>query len=377
MMAMTRPACALGALLLFPVLLQGQAATTTSIAPAASDTSPKITFGGFVDGYYAFDFNRPVNFDRAYTTQPARHNEFNVNLAFVEAKIDGPGYRGRLALQTGTSVQSNYAGEPRNGSVSGPDLSRLIQEAFVGVKVADHVWLDGGIFLSHIGMESFISRDNPMYTRSLVADYSPYYESGARLTWQPSPALTAMLLVVNGWQVISETNAAKSVGVHVDYAPTPRMTYTWFNYLGDEAPDSAARHQYRFYNGIGLKGSVASALQVMAEADYGWQGHAADTGTSSWYGAMLTGRYQATPLAALIARAERYDDRDQAIVSTGTPYGLRANGLSLGVDVAPQPHVIWRTELRGLRGDHAVFPKGSGTASASDTFVVTSLGLTF
>jgi hypothetical protein len=107
MMAMTRPACALGALLLFPVLLQGQAATTTSIAPAASDTSPKITFGGFVDGYYAFDFNRPVNFDRAYTTQPARHNEFNVNLAFVEAKIDGPGYRGRLALQTGTSVQSN------------------------------------------------------------------------------------------------------------------------------------------------------------------------------------------------------------------------------------------------------------------------------
>ena len=354
---------------------QAQAAVPTAAAP--TDTIPKITFGGFIDGYYAFDFNRPATFDRAYTTQPARHNEFNVNLAFIEAKVDAPGYRGRLALQTGTSVQSNYAGEPRNGSVSGPNLSRLIQEAFVGVKVADNLWVDGGVFLSHIGMESFISRDNPMYTRSLVADYSPYYESGARLTWQPSPTLTAIAVVVNGWQNISETNAAKSVGVHLDYALTPSITYTYFNYFGDEAPDSAASHEYRFYNGLGLKGSITSALQVMAEADYGRQGHARDTSTSAWYGGMLTGRYQATPLAALIARIERYDDRDQTIIPTGSAFGLRANGLSLGIDVAPQPHVTWRTELRGLRGDNAVFPKGVAGSSTGDTFIVTSLGLTF
>jgi hypothetical protein len=363
-------------------LAQAQAQAGVPAVPSATpatalDTTPKITFGGFIDGYYAFDFNRPASFDRAYTTQPARHNEFNVNLAFVEAKVDAPSYRGRLALQTGTSVQSNYAGEPRNGSISGPDLSRFIQEAFVGVKLADNLWVDGGIFLSHIGMESFISRDNPMYTRSLVADYSPYYESGARLTWQPTSTVTAMLVVVNGWQIISETNSAKSVGVHVDYAPTTSSTFTWFNYFGDEAPDSATRHQYRFYNGVGIKSSLTSQFVVMAEADYGTQVHATDDGHSSWYGGMLTGRYQATPLAAIVARVERYDDRDQVIIATGTPSGLRANGLSLGVDVAPQPRVTWRTELRGLRGDNAVFPKRSGSVSTSDAFVVTSLGLTF
>ena len=31
-----------------------------------------------------------VDFDRAFTTQPARHNEFNVNLAYVDAKLDAP-----------------------------------------------------------------------------------------------------------------------------------------------------------------------------------------------------------------------------------------------------------------------------------------------
>ena len=346
-------------------------------APTARDTTPKIAFGGFVDGYYAFDFNRPSSFDRAFTTQPARHNEFNINLAFVEAVLTAPRVRGRLALQTGTSVQSNYAGEPRNGSVSGPDLSRLIQEAFAGVKIADNVWVDGGIFLSHIGMESFISRDNPMYTRSLVADYSPYYESGARLAWQATPKLAAIFHVVNGWQNISETNSAKSGGVRIDYAASAATTFSYFNYLGDEGVDSATHSQIRFYNGIGVKSSVTTQFLLYAEADYGTQQRASGSGIANWYGGMLTGRYQATPTAAIVGRVERYADKGQVILVTGVADGFRANGASIGVDVVPQSRVLWRTELRGFQGEKAVFPKRTGGPSKSDAFVVTSLGLTF
>ena len=364
---------ALAALCVYPMLSTAQSAAAT----AAPDTTPKITFGGFVDGYYAFDFNRPARLDRSFTTQPARHNEFNVNLAYVEARLDAPRARGRLAFQTGTSVQSNYAAEPRNGSVSGPDLSRLIQEAFVGTKLADNLWVDGGIFLSHIGMEGFISRDNPMYTRSLVADYSPYYESGVRLAWQPLPSLTAIFHVVNGWQNISETNAAKSVGVRLDYLRSATSTFSYFNYLGDEAADTAKHSRIRFYNGVGLKTNVTSDFQVLAEADYGVQGHASGSGRSSWYGGMLTGRYQVTPRTAVVGRIERYDDKDQVILVTGVSDGFRANGASIGADVAPQPRVLWRTELRGFQGGAAVFPKGAGGPSRSDAFVVTSMGLTF
>src|SRR5512144_1184310 len=106
---------------------------------AAVDTTPRVTLGAFVDAYYAWDVGRPPSFDRSFaggalfTTQPARHDEFNVNLAFVEAKVDAPRHRGRLALQAGTSVQANYWGEPTNGQVSGPSLARVIQEATAGV----------------------------------------------------------------------------------------------------------------------------------------------------------------------------------------------------------------------------------------------------
>ena len=77
-------------------------AGTDSVAKAAPDTAVTVSFGGFVDGYYAYDFGRPKNIDRVFTTQAVRHNEFNVNLAYVEAKLSGARVRGRLALQAGT-----------------------------------------------------------------------------------------------------------------------------------------------------------------------------------------------------------------------------------------------------------------------------------
>ena len=105
--------------------------------------------------------------------------------------------------------------------------------------------------------------------------------------------------------ISSETNSAKSAGARVDYSPSTTTTFSYFNYLGDEAPDSAAHRQLRSYNGVGIKSALSSQFLVMAEVDYGTQGHASGSGTSTWYGGMLTGRYQATPTAAIVGRVER------------------------------------------------------------------------
>ena len=75
----------------------------------AQSVAEGVRVAAFVDVYGAWDFSRPPSIDRAYTTQPARHAELNVNLAHVELRLDREAVRGRLALQAGTSVQSNYA----------------------------------------------------------------------------------------------------------------------------------------------------------------------------------------------------------------------------------------------------------------------------
>ena len=152
--AVTRSAPSIALLILVAKITGAQTGPAPSVSSDSSskaslDTAVTVSYGGFVDTYYAYDFGRPKNIDRAFTTQAARHNEFNVNLAYVEAKVSGPRVRGRLALQAGTSVQSNYSGEPRIGTLSGPDLSRFIQEAVAGYAITPSLWIDGGIFVPY------------------------------------------------------------------------------------------------------------------------------------------------------------------------------------------------------------------------------------
>jgi len=357
-----------------PAPLRAQAVTT--------DTSRSLVVGAFVDAAYAFDANRPATRDRAFTTQPARHNEFNVNLAFVEATVARRRVRGRLAVQAGTSVQANYAAEPRQGAVSGDALSRMLQEAYAGYQFTPTLWVDVGVFYSHIGMETWVSRDNPTYTRSFVADFSPYYSTGVRATWQLSPSVTARVDVVNGWQNISENNDDKSLGLRVDVAANSTTTVSWYAYAGNEP---GAR--LRLFNGVGVLSRLSDRAEVLAQVDVGRQ-HVHDSLTaarqsSGWYGATLIGRYWVRPSLAVVARAERFADGDQIVVRTGGPLPFRANSVSIGIDVRPEARVLWRTEARGYAADATVFPKGvpgggpTPALSRRSGVLVTSLALTF
>jgi hypothetical protein len=352
-------------------------ATSDSAASHSSpDTAVTISFGGFVDSYYAYDFGRPTNFDRPFTTQAVRHDEFNVNLAYVEAKVSGPRVRGRLALQAGTSVQSNYGGEPAIGTVSGPSLSRFIQEAVAGYQITPSLWVDGGIFLSHIGMENWASRDNLTYTRSLSFDFTPAYESGVKLTWQATPRLSALLTVVNGWQNISENNHDKAVGARLDYARSSSTTFSYYNFVGNEASSS----RLRVFNGVGFRSGLTSAFTLQGNFDYGRQQQAV-SGSDSWWSANLIGKLQVTPVVGISGRAERYQDPHQVLVVTASPDGFQATMASLGLDVSPlgNTRVLWRSELRGTWAGDSIFPDRSASTgvSESNTLLVTSLALTF
>jgi hypothetical protein len=348
------------------------------------DTSRHVAWGAFVDTYYAFDFGRPAGFDRVFTTQAARHDEFNINLAYVAGSLTSERVRGRLALQAGTSVQSNYASEPAIGVVSGAPLSRHIQEATAGAPLAPSLWIDGGVYFSYIGLESWISRDNPTYTRSLVAEYTPYYLSGVHLTWQPrigtvrrphapqqvgTSPLTVQLHVMNGWQNVSENNHGKAMGVRIDWQVSPAVTLGYGNFVGNERPQGTTSAT-RVFNQVMVKASLDHTT-LQGQADYGREAG------RDWYGMVAVGRETLTPAVALAARLERYSDPHQLIVVTGTPAGLTASGASLGLDIGGADGLLWHTEVRGLHSTALLFPShGVANASRDNLLVVTSLALT-
>jgi hypothetical protein len=328
---------------------------------------PELRWGLFLDSYYAFDGNRPTNRERLYTTLPAKHNEFAINLAHVEGVLSADRVRGRLALQAGTSVAANYSTEYRDTTKTGghpADLLQHLQEATAGYRLAEGLWVDAGIYFSHIGSETFISKNNWTYTRSLIADFSPYYQAGVRLSYDPNPQWAFQLHVLNGWQNILETNSDKALGTQVAFKPTKDITITHNTFLGEESG-------LRFFQDLSFVMQVLPWLQSGLTVDFGVQGR---TSTRTWYGSSFQNRFRLASGTHLAARVEIYNDPKGVIVPTGTPDGFKVWGVSVNMDQQLTPELLWRNEVRLLKATEALFPSAAGSSSQT-VFAITSLSL--
>lgn len=316
--------------------------------------------------YYGYDFSEPVGQDRLYTTQAYRHNEFNLNWGFLQADYATHNVRATLALHTGTYVQANYADEPN-------ELTRLIGQANAGVRLAEGVWLDAGILPSHIGYESTFSGDNEIYTRALMAENSPYFETGAQLTAAVSDKVTLTFLVLNGWQNIQETNDAKSLGFGISYTPTEQLELSYNNYYGNEAPEGVEAKR-RFFNNMNASYTFSDRFSMGASADYGRQELFNSDGKGSWYAGMLIARYRLSNRFALAGRVEHYNDENQIIVQTGTSNGFQTSSASLNFDYIPAPNFLWRLEARGYDATDKIFYGEEGRGN-NNLLLVTSFSI--
>src|SRR4051812_19925287 len=115
--------------------LISQALNAQDSSRTEKSTSP-VTFSGYVEGYYSYDFNKPQNNTRpAFIYNHNRHNEFNVNLAFIRSMYVKDRLRANLAVAVGTYMNANYAAEP--GTLQN------VYEASAGYKLSTkkNIWL--------------------------------------------------------------------------------------------------------------------------------------------------------------------------------------------------------------------------------------------
>ncbi len=132
----------------------------------------------FLDTYYSYDFNKPQTHEKPpFFYNYKRHNEININLALIRGAYNTDKVRANLGLMAGTYPEYNLAAEP--------GLLKHIYEANIGAKVSkqNNVWIEAGVFPSHIGFESAISKDCQTLTRSILAENSPYYEAGVKSSY--------------------------------------------------------------------------------------------------------------------------------------------------------------------------------------------------
>lgn len=340
---------------------------------AAFDVPVPFRFDAYVEPYYAWDSARPrdnerppfiYNFDRA--------GELDVNLALLRAGYDGARLRAAGGLAVGSYMDANYAAEPSGW--------QNVYEASVGVRLREDadLWLDAGVFPSHLGFESAIGADNWTLTRSLAAENSPYYEAGLKLGYRtPDGRWFVSALLLQGWQRISRVdgNDTPAFGLQVTWQPSDAFLVNSSSFAGSDQPDDERRMRY-FHDLYGVF-RLSSQWDLAVGFDAGAEQVA--KGSSSyhhWVTPQVVVRHALSDRLKLAGRVEYYDDRNGVIVSP-TGEGLRTFGFSVNVDYAFRDNVRGRLEARTFASREPVFTERDGSLADGNTAVTASLAVSF
>ncbi|MGQ0739111.1 MAG: porin [Bacteroidota bacterium] len=328
-----------------PLLLLMKVSAQDSIKVAGK---VPFTYSGSADVYYQYDNSKPANKERPpFLYNFKKHNQLNVNLALLKGAYQGQKWRANLAVMAGNYAGYNLAPEPK--------FFRYINEANIGFAFSGKFSVDAGIFPSHIGLESAIAKDNWNLSRSLLAENTPYYETGIKFNYAPNEKWSFSALVLQGWQNIKDYNSCKAFGTQVQYKPNEKWLFNSSTFIGNEKPDSAK--QVRFFHNFYFTYSISSKLKTAFLLDAGAEKKRNGSGMNGWAGTALLLQYAVSPKVNMGGRAEWYSDKTGVIVSSYLPRAFRMGGFALNFDYSPVKFLLLRTETRLLSGNGLLFTR--------------------
>lgn len=319
-------------------------------ASSKNDSLNKLNFMAYGELYYSYDFSNPQNHEKSsFLYNHKRHNELNTNLILLKSTYSDKNYRANLGLMAG-----NYAQYTLNAE---PTWAQFIYEANFGVKLSkkQNLWLDAGIMPSHIGFENAISADCWTLTRSLLAENSPYYETGIKVAYvSKNEKLYISALYLNGWQKISRPDNFQkpSFGTQVNYKMSEKLFFNYSTFLGTDKPDSikAIRKFHNFY----LQYEPTNRFGLIIGFDIGTDKFNATT-YGTWYSPVLIVKQSINDKTRIAFRGEYYSDPKQIIVLTGTANGFQTFGFSSNFDYDLNDKMKFRIEGKVYHSKDKIF----------------------
>ncbi len=344
-------------------------------ATSPSPTPPAITFNAYVDMYYAVDndySSDPNNATRRRRYRQAGfvniiRDEFSLNTVQLTANLNLKNVRGKITLHYGSiafTSQTLFSAE-----------SSVIQEANVGIQPVDNLWVDAGYFLTHIGNEVLVPKDNVFSSHTLVTTYEPFYQSGVRVAYTFSDKFEAHIHLLNGYGIVIDNNNNKSVSLFVAYKPMDFLTLSYASIYGNEQPRGtpAALRLYHNMNGTAQFGDLLIKGQVDFATQEALRNGGKDGG--SFIGGQVTARYGIGKFG-IAGRFEFFDDTDDLVLSGK----LKGTGISLGLEYKPTENAFIRLEGRALSLDNSAikpFQDTSGKVTGARTEAAVVFGVWF
>jgi len=362
-------------LLVVPSFLFSQVVNTGMTDRYDSLETGKVKIGGLIDTYYGYDFNKPVTSDRAYCVSSPRHNEININLAYIEVQYINERVRGRLVPGFGTYINSNYANEKGT-------LKNLI-EANVGVRLSKKrdIWVDAGVFGSPYTNETAISKDHLMYTRSFSPEYTPYYLAGVKISSPIGKKLKAYAYIINGWQVINDVNNPLSVGTQLEYRPNDKLLINWDTYIGDEYSVQTPDYKTRYFTDVYAIYNSGKRFSLTSCAYIGLQDKKDTLGNRSqpyWWQANVIGNWKFNKSISLSGRLEYFNDLHSVLVTPITTVsGFDCGSAGLCMNVKIGNNALFRLEGRTFYSGRNMFIGPKEQETKTSNLLITNLTVWF
>jgi hypothetical protein len=357
-------------ILINPQVLKAQADSISN--PISDKSKTTLSIDANLDIFYAYDFNKPTDGIRVpYMVSHNRHNEFNLNLGTIGAAVENEQYHANLVLQAGTYAIDNYVNEN--------EVMRMVNEASAGIALTRNrkLWLDAGIFVSHIGFESPFQINDLTLTRSLMAENAPYFFTGAKLTYSFNSKWNILALITNSWQRIKrvEGSSAMSYGTMLQFTPSEKIQLNWSTFIGTVDPDSTLR--LRYFNEIYALFFINDKWELQAGFDHGFQQKSKESSEyNPWFLASIITRYSFHEHWSASLRGEFVSDKYNVVIANPTPNEFVLWGISANLDYKPVKNVIARIEGRYWFSENQIFVKNDGYVS-DDLFITFSLTIQF
>lgn len=338
----------------------------------------EFSFSGYADTYYSYDNDKNGAPLRQFSAIAPVRDEFRINLAQVSVKYTDKKVRGIVTVHFGDIPKYNWPQEPN-------EYLQYIQEANAGFSPGKNLWFDFGYFLTHIGAEGIIPINNIASSLAFVTYFEPVFQSGIKVSYDFTPETYGSVYLINGSNVLVDNNKNKSFGLQVGTRPSENLEIVYNNISGNEQP-SGEKGKTRIYNNLVIKASFKK-LEVLVGADYVQQedsGLLDTTASAKVYGGLISLRYKLHSKFSIYARGEAYNDKDGMLSgiltgASGESRGLKASGMTIGVEYRPFENAYIRFETRMLESHSPIkiFTDENNNPSDSRTELIMTTGVSF
>ena len=222
-----------------------QGVSELDLSPITDKAVPSAgwRYGAYLDIGGIVNFNVPENNLWRSRATASRHNQAapNMVLAYVRKDVSEASRWGMELGAQGGYDSVDFAFLQGESKVGGADVLRHVHRANVSylAPLGNGLTVTAGLFNSLMGYESLYARDNTNYTRSWIADNTPYMMFGVNAAYPVNDRLTVTTFVINRYYHLAYTVAQPSYGGKWSYALTPRLTAMQTVYWGPDQTDAS------------------------------------------------------------------------------------------------------------------------------------------